>query len=79
MVAVYAHGWTASQEVVDAYGSPLFYVRTEYDLARMFAINPTWRIKEQRIRALVNLPVMPQADISPQVWREIGHAVEVLR
>ena len=29
--------------------------------------------------ALVNLPVMPQADIPPQVWREIGQAVEVLR
>lgn len=75
MIAVYSHCWTANQDVVDAYGAPLFYVHNEYDLARMFAINPGWRIKEQRIRAIANLPIAP--DISAHAWRDVGRGVEV--
>ena len=80
MVAVYSLFWTANPDVVKQQGAPLFYVTSEYDLVRMFAVNPAWRVKETRIRAIANLPAdAPQCQpiIEPTQWRDVGHAVDV--
>lgn len=69
MIAVYFNCWTANPAVVAQRGEPIFYVRSEADVQRMFAINPTWRIKEQRIRALADVAV-PVVDVQ---------AVEIVR
>ena len=79
MIAVYLTFWTANPEVVSQEGQPLFNVASEYDLMRMFAVNPTWRVKESRIRAIANLPVgtAPRQLAEPIQWADIGHAVDV--
>ena len=80
MIAVYINCWTADSDLEDMYGEPIFYVRSERDLQRMFAMNPAWRVKETRIRAIAGLELCDDKQgIIDTDWRVIGQAVAVYR